>query len=1277
MKFSKLSSFFLILALPLLSQPRTSRTNIFRLENSVGLYDNFAGIQITRTERNLENNTVLLSNNTGTPINTWAAGNEPTMVKNICGGTGGSNPDSLININDLLYFRASNCTNGVELWKTNGGESDTTMVKDIISGIGGSYPYLLTSVNGTLYFQAKDDTNGDELWKSDGTETGTVMVKNINETGGSNPSWLTDVNGTLYFAANNISDRELWKSDGTETGTVMVKDINGAGPSHPSWLTDVNGTLYFQARNSTNGIELWKSDGTETGTVMVKDINEVASSYPAYLTNVNGMLYFQARDSTNGIELWKSDGTEAGTVIVKNISSMHGNSHPTNLTNVNGILYFSADDGINGYELWKSDGTEAGTVIVKDINGTGPSHPSWLTDVNGTLYFQASDGTNNYELWKSDGTETGTVMVKDINGAGSSDPSRFEVVEDMLYFRADDGINGEELWKSDGTEAGTVMVMNINEHGDSSPAYLTRVNVSLYFSANDGINGKELWRLTNAPTIMSITRTDVNPTFASSVDFTVTFSEPVTGVDTSDFTLATTGTVSNPFISGISGSGAIYTVTVDTGSGDGTIRLDIVDDDRIIDSNNNPLGDVGVGNGDYTNGEVYSIMRDFVILVRTNNPGASSDTEFMIPTYGGETYSYNVDCNNDGTNEVTGQTGNYTCDYGPTGLNTGAGYYWIRIKDNSGTNTGFPRIYFHDTGDKEKLLTIQQWGAGKWTSMNAAFMGCANLAGPANDMPDLSGVTDMSAMFYKASSFNQNISGWDMSNVRDMSDMFNRAATFDQDIGAWDTSNVTDMSYMFYEASTFNQNIGEWNTSNVTDMSWMFYSSSSFNQDIGDWDTSNVTNMMDMFANAITFNQNIGSWNTSNVTNMQEMFFYASSFNQDIGGWDTSSVTDMSWMFDHASTFNQNIGSWDVRPLTDAMAMFQGIKLSTPNYDALLNGWNAQILQNGITFNGGDSTYCVGEIARTNIISSSNWAITDGGKDCSNTDPIVFSIARTNVNPTSAFSVDFTLTFSEEVTGVDASDFILTIAREANMSPGFITNVSGSGDTYTITVDTGEGSSLIRLDVVDDDTIVDSAGNMLGGTGTGNGDYLAGETYKIEKISDPPPNGIPLILGTDLGVSTEIDDSLSSESDDYSIVDNTNGAGGEEYTINESALSADSSREGHSETILSYSGQWRERYQGGPWYLVVWGNSGEDGSISDSHKNDVLVYNAGAWRLRSPDGAWNAITWGEVNGNIPVPYDYPNDGQADVSIYRSGIWWLRNSDGTWDSISWRGSGDIP
>ncbi len=51
---------------------------------------------------------------------------------------------------------------------------------------------------------------------------------------------------------------------------------------------------------------------------------------------------------------------------------------------------------------------------------------------------------------------------------------------------------------------------------------------------------------------------------------------------------------------------------------------------------------------------------DFVITIKTDNAGTSSNTQFAIPTTGGG-YNYNVDCNNDGSNEANAQTGSYTC----------------------------------------------------------------------------------------------------------------------------------------------------------------------------------------------------------------------------------------------------------------------------------------------------------------------------------------------------------------------------------------------------------------------------------------------------------------------------------------------------------------------------------------------------------------------------------------------------------------------------------------
>jgi|CXWL01.1.fsa_nt_gi hypothetical protein len=105
-----------------------------------------------------------------------------------------------------------------------------------------------------------------------------------------------------------------------------------------------------------------------------------------------------------------------------------------------------------------------------------------------------------------------------------------------------------------------------------------------------------------APTVSSSVRTNPSPTSAASVDFTVTFSESVMGVDTSDFSLTTTG-VTGATINRVNISESVYTVTVATGSGSGTIRLDVLDDNSILDSASNPLS------GTFTSGETYTVNK--------------------------------------------------------------------------------------------------------------------------------------------------------------------------------------------------------------------------------------------------------------------------------------------------------------------------------------------------------------------------------------------------------------------------------------------------------------------------------------------------------------------------------------------------------------------------------------------------------------------------------------------------------------------------------------------
>ncbi|WP_167546990.1 SdrD B-like domain-containing protein [Stieleria maiorica] len=110
------------------------------------------------------------------------------------------------------------------------------------------------------------------------------------------------------------------------------------------------------------------------------------------------------------------------------------------------------------------------------------------------------------------------------------------------------------------------------------------------------------------PSVDSIRRVGASPTDSASIDFTVTFTEDVTGVDLDDFSLALTG-LPGAEITSLSGSGSVYTVTVSTGLGDGTIRLNVVDDDTIKDAYNNFLGGTGINNGGFDSGEIYVVDR--------------------------------------------------------------------------------------------------------------------------------------------------------------------------------------------------------------------------------------------------------------------------------------------------------------------------------------------------------------------------------------------------------------------------------------------------------------------------------------------------------------------------------------------------------------------------------------------------------------------------------------------------------------------------------------------
>ncbi len=233
---------------------------------------------------------------------------------------------------------------------------------------------------------------------------------------------------------------------------------------------------------------------------------------------------------------------------------------------------------------------------------------------------------------------------------------------------------------------------------------------------------------------------------------------------------------------------------------------------------------------------------DFVIVIKSDNPGVSTSTQFLIPIYAfSNNYNYNVDCNDDGILEANAQAGSYTCNYSI------AGTYTIRIKDNSGAKTGFPAISFNNTGDKLKIISLSQWGTGVWDSMIGAFYGTSNMTVDAEDTPDLSMVGSMRRMFKSATLANPDTSNWNTSAVISMRSIFEFATSANPDTSGWNTVSVTSMRSMFEGASSANPDTSNWNTAVVTDMRRMFSQATLANPDTSNWDISSVLSMVNMF----------------------------------------------------------------------------------------------------------------------------------------------------------------------------------------------------------------------------------------------------------------------------------------------------------------------------------------------------------------------------------------------------------------------------------------------
>ncbi len=728
------------------------------------------------------------------------------------------------------------------------------------------------------------------------------------------------------------------------------------------------------------------------------------------------------------------------------------------------------------------------------------------------------------------------------------------------------------------------------------------------------------------PTVSSSALLDPSPTVHGTVRFSITFSETVTGVDPTDFNLITTGTIAGASVTGVTGSGANYTVAINTGSGSGTIQLRLVDNDSIKDALNYPLGGAGAGNGNYTTPQIYEINPVPVVLSigllsssPTNTASVSYLVTFSEPVTGVDLSAPFNDffitasgVNNPAVTSVAADpTGTAFTVLVDTG--TGDGTLRLDIRDNdtiidaTGNPLAGAGVFGDLTGDGS--FNGQSYGIDKTAPTVSIARASASPTGAAS-------------VDYIVT-FSEPVTGVGM------------AAPF-ADFVLTATSGIVGESITGVTGSlaayTVTVNTGNGNGTLSLNMS----GSTSIADPAG-----NLLAGVPL-ANGVDYAlektpptvQSIGLA-SPNPTNAATVNFLV-TFSEPVTGVDTATFSDFALAPNGISgatimsvaPADQTGASYTV--VVNNISGSGTLGLNVVDHDTILNGFNIPL--------GGTGTGATG-----------NGSFTGQAYDIDTIPPTVTSIVPASPNPTSAASVTYRVTFSEVVTGLNPTDFALAPGSIADTSVTSVSPADGTGMIYNVAVNTGTGNGTVSLDLPGTASITDMLGNSLVVP------FASGVSYTIDKTPPlvssilrdlaSPTNAASVtytvtfsepVTGVDLsapfndfalvGIGDAAVTSVSGSGTTYTVAVNTGtGSGTLRLDVPASAVVTDLA--GNALAGLPFSG--------GQSYTVV----PSAGTYDDTHPNWVYT------------GAWTSVnTTGPYNGTD----HYSNDLTATASFMFSG-----------------------
>ncbi len=564
------------------------------------------------------------------------------------------------------------------------------------------------------------------------------------------------------------------------------------------------------------------------------------------------------------------------------------------------------------------------------------------------------------------------------------------------------------------------------------------------------IEALESRRLLTIPTITSISLIGASTTNAGTTSWTATFSEPVLGVDATDFSLVKTGTVNALLTQVTPVSQSVYTISVSGITGNGTLALNLNNNGTIV----NPTGD------------------------RLSLPGGGAASFLPQATYATGSSPYSVaigDLNGDGKSDLV--VANFLTFTGSILLGNGDGTF--QAQQTFATGKYPASVTLGDVNGDSKLDILTANSNNNSVSVllgngNGTFVAqqtfSTGLFPNQVKLSDLNG--DGKVDLVVANKGGNSVSVL----LGNGNGTFQTQQTFavgtrpiSLSLGDFNGDGKTDLVVTSYSGNNVGVYLG--NGNGTFGASQTFATGTNPNYvTLGD---VNGDGKLDVIvANYGSSSVGVLLGNGNGTFGAQQTFAVGSHpYSVAFGDVNGDGVSDLVAANEGSNTLSVLLGNGN-----GTFGTQQTFATGSHPGTVALGEFNADgktdIAVTNIATTGGKS---VGIFLGNGVgVFTSQVATED------RVAPFVQSINRTTTPPsgtTNASSVNFTVTFSESVTGVDSADFALTTTGVIGASSITVTPVNGS--VYTVTVSGIVGNGTIGLNLVDNSTIRDLAGNPL------------------------------------------------------------------------------------------------------------------------------------------------------------------------------------------------------